>query len=349
MSGSILLSLGTLLVVCHVVTVAGGTLQCQTEGRFPHPDDCGSYVDCLPTGADGRLEAREGYCFGFPYSPSQRRCVSHDQMPNCVIKAPRGSVPIPSLQFLCGENSGSTGCHHCKIAYQCIDGKAYVTLCGESDICSDDERFGGGACLPYSFETDPIRCRCDKLGLAADSYNNTYFIFCDTSTSPPTQDMYQCPDGKTFNSDSKTCEESGDSFSEEPAETPACDGSTDTKVNPNDCSWSYTCLPDGTVKSVPCKRSEYFDESTGSCAEKCSVVGSGSTSPGDLCTGVGIVKDPADCTKYHLCTEVGKEPVSTKTCPEGNRFDINEKKCVPGLDGCSFDYTQCPGHADLNC
>lgn len=328
---------------------SGSAMKCQTEGRFPHPDDCGRYLDCLPTGAEGQLEAREGHCFGFPYSPSDRRCVSHDQMPECVIKAPRGSIPVPSLQFHCeGENSGATGCHHCKTAYQCIDGKAYVTMCGNEDTCSPDERFGGGTCLPYTFGENPEECRCSKTGLTLDSYNNTYYIFCDASTAPPTLNMYQCPQGKIFNDVSKTCEDSGDSFSEEPEETPACDGSTTTKVNPNDCSWSYTCLPDGTVKSVPCKRNQYYDETSGMCDDKCNVLGSVG-SPSDLCPEVGYNSDPADCTKYHLCTEAGKEPYLTITCPEGSRFDSGTKKCVSGLDGCTFDYTQCPGHDDLNC
>ncbi|XP_071529528.1 uncharacterized protein [Panulirus ornatus] len=334
----------------HTSSVTGSALKCRKEGRFQHPDDCGSYVDCLPTGSGGRLEAREGSCFGFPYSPSHRRCVSHHLMPGCVTKVSRSSIPLPSLQFLCEDDeSQGAGCHHCKMSYKCIGGNVHAFVCSDLDTCLEDERFGGGDCLPYDFTAQEQKCKCEKIGLVSDSYNDTYYIFCDTSRTPPKLDMLQCPQDMIFSSDSKTCEYDSSAGSDAP-ETPACDGLTGTRVNPNECSWSYTCLPDGTVRSVPCKRSEYFDEITGSCVEKCRLLDSLPDSSGELCVTVGNNKDPIDCTKYHICTEIGGKPYQTKECPQGSHFDESENTCVSGQGDCSrFDYSQCPGHDDLNC
>ncbi|XP_053628703.1 uncharacterized protein [Cherax quadricarinatus] len=333
-----------LLVACQLKTVQGSVLECQTTGKFPHPEDCGKYVVCLQDGPVGQFTAKEGYCFGFPYSPTERRCVSHDQQPDCFTKGLRNSLSVPHLNFLC-NNGRTQGCFHCKLPYFCINNSAYVSQCDEYEACSEHV-FGSPLCLPYSYNTDV--CFCNKTGLMPDYYNDTYYMFCiaNANQSHVTSYIYACPEGKTFSSTSNNCEESKPPVT---PETPSCDGSTATRVNPNDCSYFYTCLPDNTVRTSSCGVDKYFFEKNGTCVPKCSVI----THSNDeyLCQTEGKVWTTENCTRYHLCLKEGEKPHATKKCPTGY-FNSLDKACstqTPPPECIVFDYSKCPGHDKLNC
>ncbi|XP_053628611.2 uncharacterized protein [Cherax quadricarinatus] len=350
MAARFFLFFGFLMVMCQLMTAEGRVLKCQAPGRFPHPEDCGSYIDCIPVGSDGQLTANEGHCFGFPYSSADRRCVSHDQQPGCKTKKSRNSIPLPGLQFLCEKNK-PVGCYHCKLAYKCIDGTPYVSLCQHTETCLEDEAFGGGACLPYGFPSVNDRCICTGTGLMSDSYNDTYYIYCDTSANPVTMEMFECPEGKTFTSSSNTCE----GFARPPhhwetPETPLCDGPSTTRVNPNNCSFSYTCLPDNTTRSSYCGNRSYFNQDTGRCEDKCSFVTTVS-SDAILCPERGNLNHPTDCTKYYVCLNKYEAPYALQSCPTGH-FDFITQSCVSGPlppECAVFTYSKCPGHDMLVC
>ncbi|KAK8749730.1 hypothetical protein OTU49_015505 [Cherax quadricarinatus] len=334
---------GSLVVMCQLMTTQASVLECQTPGRFPNPEDCSSYVDCLPDGPDGQLRAREGDCFGFPYSPAERRCVPLDRDTGCATKGLRNSLPVPALQYLC-EGTSNVGCIHCRMAYQCIGDNVYVSECEDPDICSENDSFGGGACLPYSVLHSGDNCYCSKTGLISDSYNDTYYMYCDANATPIKIDMFSCAEGETFVDSTGKCE------APQPIEIPPCDGSSATRVNPNDCSYSYTCLPDNSVKTSYCGENKYFYENNGTCVDACYLDISLPTG-GALCPDEGNQMDPADCTKYYVCLIPGQEPYASKQCVTGF-FDSNENKCVsePIPSGCiPVDYTKCPGHDQQNC
>ncbi|XP_053628702.2 uncharacterized protein [Cherax quadricarinatus] len=342
MAVKVLIILGLLMVMI----VRGSILKCETPGRFPHPEDCGSYVHCIP-GVDGQLTARVKHCFGFPYSPNERRCVSHDQQPGCTTIGLKDKVPVPVLQFLCEEGKPNAGCYNCKTAYECINGIPYVDICADTEACTDNINFGGGACLPYLLVEVYGSCECENTGLMADSYNETFYIYCDVTTDHTTMDLYQCDNGKLFSSTSLTCEEP-----QPPVvpDIPPCDGSTDTRVNPNDCSYSYTCLPDNSTRVSQCGSNEYFDQDLDSCESACSFVTT-TLSRAEKCSQVGYNPDPTDCTKYYVCLTQYAEPYKHETCPLGY-FDPSEKICVTGPlpnDCIPFDYSQCPGYDKLMC
>lgn len=316
---------------------------CKEEGRFPHPDSCGSYVDCLPGPGDD-LVAREGDCHGFPFSPSLRRCVSHEEYPECVPKAARVAFPLSDFDYLCDGGASSPGCIHCRLAYECIGGKAYIDPCLEGNTCSDDKLFGGGACLPYNFTlVKSNKCDCSQLGLAPDSYNSTYYLYCDPNSAPDVVEVYSCEEGKTFSNVTNDCEEAA--CSNEPV-VPACNGQTGTFVNPNQCSWYYTCLPDGSSRSSCCSEpGQYFNEASLACEDAC--VLANNTAPASPCTGKeGKFPDLSDCTKFVYC-DTSNTPIKTQSCPSGTYFEGGS--CVPGECTNPMDFSNCPGFAALNC
>ncbi|XP_042867434.1 uncharacterized protein LOC122250165 [Penaeus japonicus] len=319
-------------------------LQCREEGRFPHPDSCGSYVDCLP-GPGDEMVAREGDCHGFPFSPALRRCVSHEEYPECVTKAARIAFPLSDFDYLCAEGA-SVGCVHCRLAYECIDDKAYIDPCQAGDTCSDYPLFGGGACLPYNYTLGKSsKCDCSQIGTTPDSYNTTYYLYCDPNSAPEVVEVFTCKEGKTYSNVTNTCESAA--CSEEPP-VPACNGQTGTFVNPNQCSWYYTCLPDGTSRSSCCgDAKQYFNENSKACEDACALASS--TAPANPCDGSteGKVADPSDCTKFVFCDNGSTEPIKTQSCPSGTYFDTSS--CVVGECPNPSIYSTCPGFADLGC
>ncbi|XP_037789558.1 uncharacterized protein LOC119585015 [Penaeus monodon] len=334
----------TCLAVLLLQTAYVSSQLCTEEGRFPHPDSCGSYVDCLP-GAGDEMVVREGDCHGFPFSPSLRRCVSHEEYPECVTKAARVAFPLSDFDYLCDGGASTVGCIHCRLAYECIGNKAYIDPCAEGDTCSDYVPFGGGACLPYNFTlVKSDKCDCSQIGLAPDSYNSTYYLLCDPNSAPGVVEVFSCDEGKTYSNVTNNCEAAA--CSSEPA-VPACNGQTGTFVNPNQCSWYYTCLPDGSSRSSCCGEArQYFNETSQTCVDACALANS--TAPASPCDGVSMGKfaDPADCTKYVYC-DTSTTPIKTQTCPSGTYFDGSG--CVAGECTNQVNAADCPGFADLGC
>ncbi|KAK8407726.1 hypothetical protein O3P69_002342 [Scylla paramamosain] len=269
------LSLGYLLVAyCVMTAVNGGTLECRREGRFPHPENCASYVDCFRN-ADDVLVAREGHCHGYPYSPEKRRCVDHSEKPDCVTKGIRNSFRASDFNYLCAQDESGAGC--------------------------------------VNWIKD--KCSCKKVGLVKDPYDAAYFHYCGSNGAIP--EIIPCEADKEFSEETQTCEVNPG----EP-EIPSCDGKTGTFVNPNDCSWSYTCLPGGTVRASSCGNDEYFKD--GLCEKKCSF---GEPAVLEPCTGPGFLIYPDDCTKYIFCTDTGESP-EVKFCSEGFFFNEDTKRCT---------------------
>lgn len=327
-------------------------LHCRAEGRFPHPEDCGRYVDCIPSGAGREFLAREGQCPGYPFSPSLRRCVPRENNPDCVPKAPKASFRYPDLDYLCARDADAVGCFHCRLAYYCVDGRAHLRACGGGDSCSDHAAFGSGACLPRDQTVRfSKKCQCSPSTPTPDSYNSSYYIGCDEADGPLT--VESCPFGQIFSDEARACRSAPPEPCAVEPETPSCDGESGTRVNPLDCRWAYTCLPNGSVRTSCCKDpNHYFDQETQSCIEACSILKSFDRS--SLCPGFGVMKDPRDCTKYHLCLGARREPFSSLTCSEGSYYHEASRRCRQGDVGracvtSAFDYTSCPQNRNITC
>ncbi|XP_068232191.1 uncharacterized protein [Palaemon carinicauda] len=337
-----------------MVSCRSSTSACTKIGRFPHPSDCGRYVDCVPSDTTEDFLVNEGHCHGFPYSPSLRRCVSNEEEPSCVPKVPRRrrgiSFPNETFNFLCPDDKSKTGCHNCQLRYECISGQAYIEFCSAGSTCSDAADFGGGACLPYRVTETEGKCKCENIGVTQDSYNEEYFIFCDINFDPPKMKDFKCPDGQTFHSGVNTCvDRPQEPCSQEPA-IPACGNKIKTKVNPNNCAWSYTCIPGDDAITTCCKGNQYYDEKSKLCKDICKFESGPETSE-LVCTGKGKVADKNNCTKYHLCGDEGDDQLlDTVSCPEGTYF--KDTSCVSGPlpEDCitsTFSYSNCPGYDDI--
>ncbi|XP_063859537.1 uncharacterized protein LOC135100498 [Scylla paramamosain] len=199
------LSLGYLLVAyCVMTAVNGGTLECRREGRFPHPENCASYVDCFRN-ADDVLVAREGHCHGYPYSPEKRRCVDHSEKPDCVTKGIRNSFRASDFNYLCAQDESGAGCVNCKITFSCINGNATINTCDASSVCDDtQEVFGYSVCLPPLSLGIKDKCSCKKVGLVKDPYDAAYFHYCGSNGAIP--EIIPCEADKEFSEETQTCE-----------------------------------------------------------------------------------------------------------------------------------------------
>lgn len=69
------------------------SFQCVTEGRFPHPNDCGSYIDCLPD----TMQVHS--CNGGAFHPIYRTCVALDQVSDLVCVFLKLSTLLVRVQF----------------------------------------------------------------------------------------------------------------------------------------------------------------------------------------------------------------------------------------------------------
>ncbi|XP_050726876.1 uncharacterized protein LOC127003841 isoform X5 [Eriocheir sinensis] len=340
--------LGCLVVGCYLVAaVQGGTLTCRQEGRFPHPEDCGSYVDCIRT-ADGKFRVREGFCHGFAFSGKERRCVDLADKPDCVPKATRVSFPLSAFNFLCAEDEMRTDCLNCNLAFTCVTGTAVVDICDSDSLCEVSGDFGGSVCLPIPSTT--TKCKCDKTGLFQDPHNATYFSYCDINTQPYSLETFMCPEGLTFNSLTQKCE---DSIPPTPPETPLCEDRTGSFVNPNDCRYYYTCIPGGIVRTSNCSEGQYYDAVNGKCEKKCTLAPPNASL--EPCKALGHLPHPSkDCTKHLVCKKIGEDP-EVKDCPQDIYYNETARACKdtkPSADckaNGGFDYYSCPGHDDVAC
>nr|XP_053640063.1 uncharacterized protein LOC128694107 [Cherax quadricarinatus] len=71
---------------------------CRGEGRFPHPLECGSYVECV--GLGGGLFPRLNTCPGGAYNPHTGRCTASEQC-RCFLTVPDGSGGWKQQQGMC--------------------------------------------------------------------------------------------------------------------------------------------------------------------------------------------------------------------------------------------------------
>ncbi|XP_071529461.1 uncharacterized protein [Panulirus ornatus] len=325
-----------------------GIMQCVSEGRFPHPEDCGSFVDCLPDGMGG-VRAREGSCNGLAYYPTLRKCVSLNEVNGCQPRSARALVADPKLDFVCEGSTSEFVCADCKTLVNCVNGTAYPEPCGSGDLCAlKDLDFGGGVCYP----SHPPECTCEKPNqFKVDLYNVGRFFFCEHEASEPT--FYDCPEDHVFDSTMSQCRNY--------AGLPEC-----TRIgvfaNTSNCTEYYTCIFTTTgwlQKSFSCNNETQtgfmYNEESGRCEDPCSW-DTGTFS----CSSEGRFPNLLNCHSYYECIndltkETGFRQILHE-CPEGHEWDPNARQgfghcvrqgstnsvCVPlAANKCTVPNDQC--------
>ncbi|XP_069939569.1 uncharacterized protein [Cherax quadricarinatus] len=324
------------------------SMRCVSEGRFPHPSDCGGFVDCLPDGEG--LRAREGSCRGRAYHPTLRKCVTLNKVDGCKPRAARALANDPKLDYVCENSTSDFMCADCKTLVLCVNGTAYPETCGSGDLCNiDNDHFGGGVCYP----NQPSDCSCDAPNqFKEDSYNEARFLFCEATGSDP--QIFQCPDDHVFDSTMNQCIHYNG--------LPECT-SIGVFANSRNCSQFYNCIPtiDGWVqKPFSCNNETHkhlmYNEAAGSCEDPCTW-GNGNFK----CEEEGRFADPLNCQRYYECVKDTSEASDFRQalheCPEGYEWDQSARNsyghcvlegnslnpCVPAVaNKCSVDRSQCP-------
>ncbi|KAK4328989.1 hypothetical protein Pmani_000625 [Petrolisthes manimaculis] len=294
------------------------------------------------------MVSREKDCFGFPFSPSLKRCVSHEEMPQCQPKPVKRNrlMQIPDLDYLCVDHAVLGGCYHCYAGYICISHKAYVELCTTQDSsCSDSVPFLG-SCLPQLNSFTQNACVCDSVKLYKDLYNENFYHYCDPNSASAKRETYQCPAGEIFNDITEDCEPPTVHTTPAPPTPPTCT-STGTYVNPSNCQYYYTCLPGGTIRTGRCEDGEFYSEVDNACLTNCTLAKPEITAE-QKCpdSSPGKYEDARDCQLYYNCLGLGNV-YSNATCPGTTHFDDALRTCVAGplpADCKPFQYSACPGY-----
>ncbi|XP_042221598.1 uncharacterized protein LOC121866066 [Homarus americanus] len=324
------------------------SMRCVSQGRFPHPEDCGGFVDCLPDGAGG-LKAREGTCRGRAYHPTLRKCVSLQKVHTCKPRSARALVSDPKLDFVCEGASSEFVCADCKTLVNCVNGTAYPEPCGSGDLCAFKEpEFGGGVCYPGQ----PLECTCDQPNqFKVDNYDDARFFFCSNEGSDP--QIYQCPDDQVFDTTMSQCTNY--------AGLPECTN-VGVFANVNNCTQYYTCIftINGWVqKPFSCDNATQegfmYNEASGKCEDPCSWETGRFT-----CSKEGRFPDPLNCNRYYECvadsTHTSGLRQDLHECPEGYEWDpsarseyghcvlegTSKSKCSPvRYNKCTISQDQC--------
>nr|XP_045610252.1 uncharacterized protein LOC123765622 [Procambarus clarkii] len=311
------------------------SMRCMSLGRFPHPRDCGGFVDCLPDG-EGGLRAREGSCRGRAFHPTLKKCVSLQKVDGCQPRAARALTSDPKLDYVCEGASSEFVCADCKTLVNCVNGTAYPEPCASGYLCATKEhKFGGGVCYP----DEPIGCACEQPNqFKVDVYDETHFLFCEAKDADP--QIYQCPDDHIFDPTMSQCTNNNG--------LPECTA-IGVFANVNNCSQYYNCIPtiDGWVqKPFSCNNESHlglmYNEASGQCEDPCD------WNKGSFkCENEGRFPDPLNCQRYYDCVADSAQPSgfrqSLHECPEGYEWDPSARsqfghcveegnslaKCVP--------------------
>jgi len=103
----------------------------------------------------------------------------------------------------------------------------------------------------------------------------------------------------------------------------ACCKDGETKADEDDCTKYLTCCH-GEFVSKSCESGEYWDSYWELCVED-----NGECKP-PTCEDGEIEANPDDCAGYLECVNLD---VVILTCPEGDYFNVTQKKCLPDTCG----------------
>ncbi|XP_047495469.1 uncharacterized protein LOC125043406 [Penaeus chinensis] len=287
-----------------VTSAENNNFECQAEGRFSHPTDRSSYVDCVFS-SFGSLVSITDSCNGGEFSEDLKTCISDQERKNSFRRG-RALISDHSYQYMCSEGNGFF-CADCTTMVSCVDGEAYPHPCSDGSTCAMLENFGGGVCYPGQ----PEGCSCTQANsFRIDFYDSKKFFYCNDSGSAP--EMYQCQEEMTFDEMTTQC------VNEE--NLPECERSGMFAIASN-CSQYYTCIAskDGWIqKALSCETPNFmYNEASGNCEDPCG------WNDGEFsCEAEGRFPDPRDCQRFFECIAIGDGyRVFSRECPAGYQWE----------------------------
>ncbi|XP_068232339.1 uncharacterized protein [Palaemon carinicauda] len=321
----------------HEIEGGGKHFHCTKEGRFGDPEDCGSFLDCIPD-KKGGLTARHGSCRGRAFDPDTKTCVDLRKADGCKPRTARSLNSDLSLSHICEGTEDGFICADCKTLVNCVNGIAYPEPCSQGDFCATNlVDFGGDVCYPDK----PEECMCEKPhSFKRDPYETGRFLFCEKEASDPV--IYHCPDDHYFNSTISQCVNT--------MGLPDCEKIGVFAV-PADCNIYYTCIFTTTgwvQKPFSCNEGLMYNEHKGRCENPCNWDDGTFT-----CQKEGRFPDPLNCNRYYECVadesyEGGLRQTGHE-CPEGYIWDRSARNdfghCV--LEG--TNNTTCLPHMPEKC
>ncbi|XP_066964282.1 uncharacterized protein [Macrobrachium rosenbergii] len=314
------------------IDLAKGSLyECPMEGRFPHPQQCGNYVECIRNTKQGVFKKRFGNCHGAAFDSEKRlalrqmRSDPDGQECNRRLRTTRALPVDRRFSNICSEKPNGFFCADCKTLVNCVNGVAFTEACGASDTCSERSDFGGAVCYPSPQE----KCTCvDANSFSVDAYDNHMFFFCSSANADP--DIYHCPEDMEFDTEINQCK-NRNGF-------PPC-AETGVFAFHSNCSQYYTCVASQNgwlQKPLECASNTMYNEIEGACEDPCSWDTGKFT-----CQQDGRFPDPLSCGSYYQCIQLPDNSFRQehRHCPDGYQWSKealeNKGSCVKGpVDSC---------------
>nr|XP_027234002.1 cartilage oligomeric matrix protein-like isoform X7 [Penaeus vannamei] len=298
---------------------------CVGEGRFPNPNTCGGFYDCIPNGSGGYEESFAD-CNGFVYNATSKTCSGDVE---CRSRSERSVTnAYPKYSYLCEGQPDDFVCADCRTMVMCVKGQAFARQCISGRSCSIKATFGGAVCYPGS----PAECTCQSGdSFVRDLYDPQKFFSCSATGGVP--ENHVCPDGMVFDETLVQCRNQ--------ASLPAC-GRPGVFANLDDCSEYYSCisLQYGWLQRLfMCPNGTLFNEVTGACEDPCKRT--------MVCYVEGRFPDPLDRRSYYECLIIGGLMKRARyQCPHGYVWKANDTgdggACVEDHEMSLHDYfTRC--------
>nr|XP_027229754.1 cartilage oligomeric matrix protein-like isoform X7 [Penaeus vannamei] len=298
---------------------------CVGEGRFPNPNTCGGFYDCIPNGSGGYEESFAD-CNGFVYNATSKTCSGDME---CRSRSERSVTnAYPKYSYLCEGQPDDFVCADCRTMVMCVKGQAFARQCISGRSCSIKATFGGAVCYPGS----PAECTCQSGdSFVRDLYDPQKFFSCSATGGVP--ENHVCPDGMVFDETLVQCRNQ--------ASLPAC-GRPGVFANLDDCSEYYSCisLQYGWLQRLfMCPNGTLFNEVTGACEDPCKRT--------MVCYVEGRFPDPLDRRSYYECLIIGGLMKRARyQCPHGYVWKANDTgdggACVEDHEMSLHDYfTRC--------
>ncbi|XP_063591723.1 cartilage oligomeric matrix protein-like [Penaeus indicus] len=300
--------------------------ECLKEGRYPIPNTCDGFFDCIPDGTGG-YESSIDDCNGFLYNTTSRTCSSEVE---CLSRSKRSvTTAYPKYSYLCEGQPDGFVCADCRTMVMCVKGQAFVRQCTSGRSCSvKTTTFGGAVCYPGL----PAECTCQNADtFVRDLYDPQKFFSCSSTGAIP--EDHVCPDGMVFDETLNQCRNQ--------ASLPAC-GRPGVFANLEDCSEYYSCisLQHGWLQRLfMCPSGTLFNEVTGACEDPCTRT--------MVCYEEGRFPDPLDRRSYYECLIIGGLMKRARyQCPHGYVWKADDSgdggACVEDHEMTLHDYfTRC--------
>ncbi|XP_049964359.1 probable chitinase 10 [Schistocerca serialis cubense] len=330
--------------------VKPGLVSCaHATGPIPNPQDCGSFLQCEPSGRIVTRQCPAGLEFN-----AWRRVCDYPERARCSTGGwrPRPPPPAQDEQTTAEDDSPAV--------------EEPVTPPADAPECPTVENPEEAVQLP-----NPKDCgsfyKCDAAGVAwlnacpAGLEYNARLRVCDypenagCSRPGPVEEPAEEPaeDAAEPAEEENAEEEAGEADQAESpaADAPKCPAIANPKeaiqlVNPSDCGSFYKCDENGVAWLIPCPAGLHYNAKLRVC-DYAANAGCSCSPDFELrahfavliliseCTEAGEpFRVPGNCASFLQC--IGKGVAALRRCPAGLEFDAENKVCdYPMFAGCS--------------